>query len=172
MTNGERDKHPGQGRPSSLARAAFEKLPLLISCLALGLSFLGYRLTAVRNVKPALVFAFSLDAGWTLRNIGNGPAMDPVVAQRQDGGEWTYPVRVPPLEAGAMVSLHWLKYSNVRWLGVTYADIDGRAYLSTSVNDRTTISRGNQFPSWQGDSICRSWELDTAAHRRTGRCSP
>ena len=33
-------------------------LPLLLSTLALLVSFLGYRLTAVRNVKPAIVVSY------------------------------------------------------------------------------------------------------------------
>ena len=51
-------------------------LPLLLSSLALLVSFLGYRLTAVRNVKPAIIVSYSNESGWHLKNIGNGPALN------------------------------------------------------------------------------------------------
>jgi hypothetical protein len=64
----------------------------LISGLALALALasfavnlrIGHR-AAVRGRKPVLVFVDEPGRAWTLRNIGNGPAVNVVVAQCKDG---------------------------------------------------------------------------------------
>jgi hypothetical protein len=138
-------------------------LPIVVSCLALAVSYLGYRLNAIRNVKPALIISFSSDSGWKLRNVGNGPALNILVAQRREAGAWFGPVRVPALAAGDQVALFWLRFTNVRWLGATYTDIDGRQYSSRTSDDLTVIADGDIFPDWTDRQICRHWQLDTAA---------
>jgi hypothetical protein len=140
------------------AKWIFSSLPLLLSTLALLVSFLGYRLTAVRNVKPAIVVSYSKD-GWQLKNVGNGPALNVLVAQRRETGAWVCPVRVPPLGQGDQLHLFWMGHTNVRWIGATYADIDGRPYSSECSDDLTRISVGSVFPQWSEEQIDRAWKL-------------
>jgi hypothetical protein len=97
------------------------------------LSFLSFQLTAVRSIKPVLTIVYQNDTGWSLTNVGYGPALNVIVAQRESEGEWSKPVRVPPLALGGNIRLEWLDHTNIKWLGSAYTDIDGRGYF---VNDQ------------------------------------
>ena len=141
-----------------VVRLVVSWLPLLFSSLALLVSFLGYRLTAVRNVKPAIIVSYSNESGWHLKNIGNGPALNVVVAQRQESGGWFCPVRVPPLGQGDQFHLAWMEHTNVRWIGATYTDIDGRDYSSECSDDLTRITAGSVFPQWSEEQIGKAWQ--------------
>lgn len=81
----------------SLPTRILSVLPLILSGLALVVSFMSFQLTAVRSVKPVLTIAYQSDAGWSLTNVGNGPALNVIVARRETEGKWFDPVRVPPL---------------------------------------------------------------------------
>jgi hypothetical protein len=137
-------------------------LPFLLSSLALLVSFLGYRLTAVRNVKPTIILLYLKESGWHLKNIGNGPALNLLVAQRHESGGWFCPVRVPPLAQGDQTHLWWMGHTNVRWIGATYTDIDGRAYSSECSDDLTRISDGSVLPHWSEQQIRRAWQQTDA----------
>jgi hypothetical protein len=141
-----------------VAKWILSALPLVLSITALLISFLGYRLTAVRNVKPAIVVSYSTESGWHLKNVGNGPALNVLVAQRREAGAWFCPVRVPPLAQGDTFHLSWMGHTNVRWIGATYTDIDGRAYSSECADDLTRISPGSAFPTWPEEQIGRVWQ--------------
>lgn len=141
-----------------LRRSVVSSLPLLFSSLALLVSFLGYRITAVRNVKPAIVVSYSTESGWHLKNIGNGPALNVVVAQRHESGDWFCPVRVPPLGQDDQLHLAWMEHTNVRWIGATYTDIDGRNYSSECSDDLTRIRAGSVFPLWPEEQVGKAWQ--------------
>jgi hypothetical protein len=145
-----------------VARRVVSSLPLLLSILALSVSFLSYRLTAVRNVKPALIASYSGDSGWHRRNIGSGPALNVVVVQRRESGDWFDPVRVPPLAAGDQLHLFWMEHTNVRWIGAAYTDIDGRPYSSECADDLTRIRAGHAFPVWSEGQIGKMWQREAA----------
>jgi hypothetical protein len=76
---------------------------LLVSVFALVLSALSFavnlwvcRRATIRGRKPVLAFIDKPGASRTIRDIGNGPALNVLVAQRQSG-QWFNPVRVRPL---------------------------------------------------------------------------
>ena len=83
------------------------QLPLFFSAIALVLSFLGFQLTAVRSVKPVLAITYRGQAGWFIKNIGNGPAFNVLVAKKGQA-DWFEPVRTPPLGVGEEMSMQWL----------------------------------------------------------------
>lgn len=140
-------------------------LPIAVSLVALAFSivsfFLSYRLSveaSVTSVKPVLVFEYDGGKGWILSNIGNGPALNVLVAQKRVGGEWFNPVRVPPLAAASSLVPSWLGHVNTTGLGATYTDIDGRGYSSVTGNDLTQIHDGRTFGPWSEDQIGRHWD--------------
>jgi hypothetical protein len=135
-------------------------LPLILSGLALVVSFLSFQLTAVRSVKPVLTIAYQSDAGWSLTNVGNGPALNVIVAQRRTEGEWFDPVPVPPLALGGKIRLGWLDHTSIKWLGAAYNDIDGRQYSSTTTEDLTTVQTGSPFPQWRDPDIRKQWQVE------------
>jgi hypothetical protein len=120
------------------------------------------RRTAVRARKPVLVFVDEPEQGaWVLRNVGNGPALNVVVAQRQEG-QWFNPVIVPPLSTESSFSLRWLGRINTTGLGVTYADFEDRRYTSTLGSERSRTYEGNRLPDWHDGEIRRYWEVNDA----------
>jgi len=140
------EQNEGNQQPLSrrqiVGRRVWSAIPILLSMAALIISFRSYRVTAIRNVKPVLVIAYANESGWQLRNVGNGPALNVLVAQRHETGDWFEPVRVPPLASGDELHLTWLQHTNIRWIGVTYNDVDGRVYSSECSDDLTKIRPG------------------------------
>jgi hypothetical protein len=53
-------------------------------------------------------------------------------------------------------------HTNVRWIGATYTDIDGRAYSSECSDDLTRISDGSVLPHWSEQQIRRAWQQTDA----------
>jgi hypothetical protein len=109
-----------------------------------------------------------------LQNVGNGPALNVLVAQRQKG-QWFNPVIVPPLSTETSNPLTWLGRTNVTGLGVTYADFEDKRYTSTLGGERSRAYEGNRLPSWDDQEIRRHWELDSvlpAGVRWAARIAP
>jgi hypothetical protein len=83
---------------------------------------------AIRARKPVLVFVDDPEREcWVLHNVGNGPALNVLVAQRE-GGQWFNPVLAPPLANDGAFPLTWLGRVNTSGLGVTYSDFEDRRY--------------------------------------------
>jgi hypothetical protein len=117
---------------------------------------------AVRARKPVLVFVDEPNEGaWVLRNVGNGPALNVLIAQRADG-RWFNPVLVPPCGKDSVFPLRWLGRVNTTGLGATYADFEGHVYTSTLGGERSRTYEGNHLPNWADEEIRRYWELPNA----------
>jgi hypothetical protein len=95
---------------------------------------------------------------WVLQNVGNGPALNVLVAQRE-GGEWFDPVLAPPLAKDAAFGLEWLGRVNTTGLGASYSDFEDRRYTSTLGGDRSRTYERSQLPDWPNDEIRRYWDL-------------
>ena len=96
-------------------------------CVSLGSFTLSYNLSrqsAVTSVRPVLAFQFGAD-GWSIRNVGNGAALDLLIAMKTDDNSgWTQPLRIPPLSRDGEYGLQpWDVYTNARTLGATYTDV-------------------------------------------------
>jgi hypothetical protein len=115
--------------------------------------------TTLSGNKPILIFVYDNLKGWILRNIGNEPAMDIVVARRIPGGLWFNPVRTPGLSKDGEHVLTWLNHTNIHALGATYNDIHGNTYTVICGNDKSRVFEGNQFPSWKEEEIERHWNV-------------
>ena len=114
---------------------------------------------SVRARKPVLVFVDDPSEGtWVLRNVGNGPALNVLVAQRE-GGKWFNPVLVPPLGTDSSFPLSWLGRTNTSGLGTTYADFEDRRYTSTLGGERSHTYERNRLPHWDDTEVKRHWEL-------------
>ncbi len=138
---------------------------LVVSVISFSLTYRLSTQTATTSVRPALVFEYSQDTGWSLRNVGNGPALNVVIAERTDTSPWANPVRVPPLPKDGKIQLAWIAHQNVRTLGATYVDIDNRSYSSSCTNDLSTTQDGNILGNWPDGEISRHWQLPKAELR-------
>lgn len=134
---------------------------ILVSVFTFGLSFWFTWRSSVAAKRPVLVFVYDGQTGWILRNIGGGPALNVLVAQKKVGAEWFNPVRVPPLAKDTELVLRWLDHVNTTGLGATYTDYEDRAYSSTCGNDLSRAFRGRRFGPWPEAIIGRGWNQPT-----------
>ena len=130
---------------------------VIVSVLTFALSYRHNRRATVLARKPVLVFAYDGKRGWVLRNVGSGPALNIIVAQKRIEGEWFNPVRVPPLAKDAEYVPKWLGHVNTTGLGATYTDAEGRTYSSTCGNDLSRVHEGVMFGPWEESQIGRDW---------------
>jgi len=114
---------------------------------------------------PVLVFEYDGRRGWLLRNVGNGPALNIVVArkhmQRPIDGEWFDLVRIPPLSRDGEMLLDWLQHDNEHGLGAAYDDFTqrtsgGSSYTTTCGDDLSEITVGRLFGTG-GSEIRPHW---------------
>lgn len=141
--------------------AGIAVLALVFSITSFVLSYQLSKRSAVTNVKPVLVFEYDGNVGWILRNIGNGPALNVLVAQKMVRGDWFNPVRIPPLAAGSSFIPSWLGHVNTTGLGTIYMDVDGTKYSSVTGNDLTEIHKGHVFGPWKEYEIGKHWNQPT-----------
>jgi hypothetical protein len=140
---------------------------VVVSLFALGISTYTTWQTAVAGRRPVLVFDYS-ESGWRVRNVGSGPALNVVIAQKRVGGAWFNPVRVPPLAVGGEFVLKWCLHVNDTGLGATYFDTANRPYTSKCGNDRTTTHTGVTIPKWEEKQIGRHWNHPDYAPEKVG----
>lgn len=128
-----------------------------ISATALIISLFTTRRTAIAGRRPVLVFDYDSEIGWRVRNIGSGPALNVVIAQKKDVKGWFNPVRIPPLSKDAEFSLRWCLHVNDTGLGAVYTDICDLSYTSTCGDDLSATRPGCIFPKWKERDIGRHW---------------
>ena len=94
-------------------------IALVVSVGSFGLSYNLSHESAITSVRPVLVYQFDERKGWSVRNVGNGPALDVIVAMKKDDkADWTQPMRIPPLAKDGEFNLNkWDIYNNARTLG-------------------------------------------------------
>jgi hypothetical protein len=144
-----------------------------IAFASLVVNFVLNHRAAVRARKPVLVFVDeSVDesARWVLRNVGNGPALNVLVAQRDtEKKTWFNPVLVPPFAKDAFVSLEWIDRAADPGLAATYEDFENRCYTSTLGGETARTYDGDRLPEWKrigkDREVKRYWELSDTPYR-------
>jgi hypothetical protein len=132
-------------------------IAVIVSVFTFGLSFWFTWRSAVAAKRPVLVFVYEPSTGWVIRNIGGGPALNIVVAQKRIGGKWFNPVRIPPLAKDKDFVPLWLHHVNTTGIGATYSDFEDRPYTSTCGNDLSVTTSGTKFGPWSETDIGRHW---------------
>ncbi len=139
-----------------LPERALSVLALAVSVVSLLVSFLQTQRASVTGVMPVLAFVYDRDGQWILQNLGNGPALNVVVADKAtETKEWSNPVRLPPLPRDGQFALR--VRPNVRWLGASYMDIEGHEYSATCVNDDSRVWPGRVLPRWPEEEVQPHW---------------
>jgi hypothetical protein len=139
--------------------ASLSSTALVLSVVTFALNYRQSQRSVVLTRKSVLVFEYDGNSGWILRNVGAGPALNVVVAQKRVGGEWFKPVRVPPLSKDGKFILKWLNHVNDTGLGATYTDTEQMPDTSTCGNDLSKTFDRMLFGSWPEPEIERYWNV-------------
>ena len=139
-------------------RDIFAGTAILVSVVTFALSYLHTWRSSILSIKPVLVFAYDGGRGWALRNVGNGPALNIIVAEKPLNSEWTNPIRIPPIPKEGEFVLCWLGHTNISGLGATYTDFRNRPYSATCQKDLSRTFDGLTLPSWTEDQLGKHWE--------------
>src|SRR4026207_1238732 len=129
-----------------------EPIGLVLSVIAVAVSIVVFVDNRVRDLRaarlarqPALVFTWHASAlNWSLQNIGSGPALDVVIAQRLHGIR-AHALRRPGRAADGQTLLPrlWIEaFGSDPGLGAHYRSITDEEYWTTTADDRSTISIG------------------------------
>lgn len=144
---------------------AKSKPELVISLVALTLSIIATissiyfsNIGLKTNVLPTLVFVYDSEKGWSINNVGNGPALNVVVAHQVHGeNRWKDPTRLYPIPENDSVHVEWVGH-NPDKLMIAYTDVHNRPYTSLTDEDLTTINDENVPRPWSETDIRRIWE--------------
>jgi hypothetical protein len=128
-------------------------IAVLFSIISFVLSFVLSARSARAAIKPVLVVIYDASQGWIIKNVGNGPALNLIVALRNLAGVWMKPVRVPPIAASGEFIPTWIDHDNDHGIGVYYEDFQGNGFTSRCGNDLTQVSKGSLFPAWKDEQI-------------------
>jgi hypothetical protein len=155
----------------------------IIALLALGLSVLTFGLTqrlaqaAERRSRiPVLIFTYDSGGSWFLRNVGNGPALNIILATKAEHQDraWQNPTRIPPIARGAEFRLDWLGDSDVAVLAVSYEDFlaadtsrRSREYTTNMTYDINRIVPGRKLPQWGVEESLAYWQREPPSHPRS-----
>jgi hypothetical protein len=153
-----------------------------IAFASLIVNFVLNHRAAVHALKPVLVFVYESEK-WVLRNVGNGPALNVLVAQRDTKKKtWHSPVLVPPFAKDTSLVLEWFDVRENFGLGATYEDFENRLYTSTLGGETSRTWDGERLPKWErigkNRQVMRYWDLfggvqitrwsETPSHFETG----
>ena len=121
------------------AREILAWIPVLVSVIAI---FVAKR-AVTRSVRPVLVFVCEVrDEVWCVQNVGAGPALDILVAEKnRDEQPWARFRRVPPLSKDGKIRLR----SAPSFLAVTYHDAENNAYSTICTGYRNRLQKGHVF---------------------------
>jgi hypothetical protein len=114
-------------------------IPVLVSVFAV----LVAKRAVTRSIRPVLVFVCEVrDEVWCVQNVGAGPALDVVVAEKdRDEQPWARFRRVPPLPKDGKIHLR----SAPSFLAVTYHDAENNAYSTICTGYRNRLQTGHVF---------------------------
>lgn len=113
---------------------------VFISLLAVVLSYYAFRKTLREGIRPVLIFSRRTGALWQIENVGSGPAIDLVIADRDTTGEWRSCTRCYPLAVGAVAELVWIAHGSQ--LVAEYWDVRGAVFTTSYQDGINRVSTG------------------------------
>lgn len=144
---------------------AKHKLELSISFVALILSIVATvssiyfsNIGMKTNVLPSMAFVYENVKGWSVRNVGNGPALNVIIAHQNQGTDtWIAPTRLYPVPKDETVHIRWVGLKPSKLMAI-YTDVQNRSYITITDKGHTVIQRGTPSMSWQENEIKNIWE--------------
>jgi len=122
-------------------------IPVLVSVIAV---FVANR-AVTRSLRPVLVFVCEVrDKVWCVQNVGTGPALDIVVAEKDRHEQpWARFRRLPPLPKDGKIQLR----SAPVFFAVCYHDAENNAYSTICSGYRNRLQKGRVFVNPDEDQI-------------------
>src|SRR5262249_24859691 len=120
-------------------RDLLEWIPVIVSVIAI----LVARRAVTRSIRPVLVFVCEVRGEvWRLQNVGSGPALDVVVAEKdREEQPWARFKRLPPLPKDGEIRLR----AAPSFFAVTYHDVEDNVYSTICAGYRNRLRRGHVF---------------------------
>lgn len=127
-------------------------ISIVLSVSAISITYFIFRKTHKTSVQPVIVFSnLEKEKGdntsWIIENVGNGPALNVLIAGGTHQFDWNDEdiTLIPAIGCNISRRLHWIKQKAA--LLATYKDIYGREYTTICVHNKHTIKEGNSFPT-------------------------
>lgn len=142
---------------------------LILSAVTFGLTQRATSAADRRSRIPVLVFIYDSHGYWFLRNIGNGPALNVVLAvkARHSDQDWQDPTRIPPVGRGEEFRLDWLRESGVSVISASYEDFlaadtpdHSRSYTVSIAYDINRIVPRRELPRWDVGESLAHWQRE------------
>jgi len=114
-------------------------IPVIVSVIAIIVA----NRAVTRSLRPVLVFVCEVrDKVWCVQNVGTGPGLDVVVAEKdRDEQPWARFKRLPPLPRDGKIQLR----SAPTFFAVTYHDAENNAYSTICSGYRNRLQKGHVF---------------------------
>ncbi len=132
----------------------FSGVAIVVSIVAITVSYFSARKSRIIGLQPVLVFCFNSGFGWSVKNIGNGPALNIIFALLNTDDQWVSPEGIPSLAVnGEFVFGSFKTQIKIIGWGCLYSDISERSYSSIQKGNKAKIVTGSLFPAWDCDEI-------------------
>lgn len=148
---------------------------LVLSAVTFALAQRSATASDRRSRIPVLVFIYDEKRYWLLRNVGNGPALNIVVAIKEKHGDesWQKRTRIPPIGRDGEFRLTWLGDSDVAVMAASYEDFlaadtasGSRGYTVSMSYDENRVTPRRELPRWGPKESLAHWQ-----RRRMGKFS-
>lgn len=140
------DLVPSSSVQMSLLTVTLLLTSLVISVIAVSLSYYTFRRNLRAAVRPVIAISMKTDFLWQLENVGRGPAINLVVGHIGERREWQDITNCYPLSPAASLSLPWIRHAVE--IAAVYTDVYGGAFTSRCRANSNTVVERNDFPSW------------------------
>jgi len=103
--------------------------------------------SAIRNLRPILVFVRDNEKAWRVENIGNGPALEIFIARSRARGseQWTDFVLYPPISRDGSLLLTEGFPDGAWGFAATFVDIEGTPYSAKCAGYLSECRTGRVF---------------------------
>ncbi|MBV9416614.1 MAG: hypothetical protein JO363_16640 [Solirubrobacterales bacterium] len=152
-----------------MAASVIAGVAVVVSFLTFVWTYWASQRSERRTRMPVLVL-FPDQSGWRLENIGNGPAINIVIAQGRGpatdgcidihgrvvgrdgcapGESWCNPIHLRPMATGGSQTVPW-RFSTTG-VGVSYTDPLGSVYTLLTSRHGSRVIEKQAIPSWTED---------------------
>lgn len=112
-------------------------------------SYYAFHRTIRSSARPVLIFSMTADYRWKIENVGTGPAINVVIADRHKTGDLESITNCFPIAAGAFLALPWI---TAGWeLIAVYTDVFNGKFTSICQGNRNRVVKRDLFPHWKTD---------------------